>query len=476
MASKLTIGRKLGVSVGILLVLIVSLGATAWLTLGGVGAELNDAVTRTATMMDLVQGIGKRSQETVSDIRGAALSYANGDQKTAAANEKKLQAAYTRMGEMEHDVNPLLTPAGRTGMDVVLRDLAAIRPLQEQYLVLSRDQKPADADALMRDKMTPLIAAMETDSLAVVKVNRAELADSVQRAAAVEASSHWTVAAVLTFALLVGGVVVIRVREIQRALSTAVDQLSSGAEQIANAASQVASSSNEVAHGASEQAASIEETSASTEEIQSMSRKNADNSRSMAELAEESQRMFVQTNRQLEEMVVSMEEIHQSSGKISKIIKVIDEIAFQTNILALNAAVEAARAGDAGMGFAVVANEVRNLAQRSAQAAEDTTRLIEDSIARSNAGKGKVDQVAQAIRGIAGGAARIKAMADDVNGGSAEQSRGLEQIVRSISRMEQVTQATAASAGESATIAETMNQQSSALRGVIGQLNGMVTQ
>jgi methyl-accepting chemotaxis protein/methyl-accepting chemotaxis protein-1 (serine sensor receptor) len=309
-----------------------------------------------------------------------------------------------------------------------------------------------------------------------VKVNRAELADSVQRAAAVEASSHWTVAAVLTFALLVGGVVVIRVREIQRALSTAVDQLSSGAEQIANAASQVASSSNEVAHGASEQAASIEETSASTEEIQSMSRKNADNSRSMAELAEESQRMFVQTNRQLEEMVVSMEEIHQSSGKISKIIKVIDEIAFQTNILALNAAVEAARAGDAGMGFAVVANEVRNLAQRSAQAAEDTTRLIEDSIARSNAGKGKVDQVAQAIRGIAGGAARIKAMADDVNGGSAEQSRGLEQIVRSISRMEQVTQATAASAGESATIAETMNQQSSALRGVIGQLNGMVTQ
>jgi methyl-accepting chemotaxis protein/methyl-accepting chemotaxis protein-1 (serine sensor receptor) len=276
-------------------------------------------------------------------------------------------------------------------------------------------------------------------------------------------------------AIFAGAVVVIRVREIQGAMDVAVAQLSTGAEQIADAASQVASSSNQVAHGASEQAASIQETSASTEEIHSMSRRNVESSRSMATLAEESEKMFVSTNLQLEEMVVSMQEIHQSSGKISKIIKVIDEIAFQTNILALNAAVEAARAGQAGMGFAVVADEVRNLAQRSAQAAEDTTRLIEDSIARSNAGKGKVDQVAQAIRGISGGAMKIKAMADEVNDGSAEQSRGLEQMARAISRMEQVTQATAASASQSAAVAETMNEQSRALRSVIGQLNGSVS-
>jgi len=194
----------------------------------------------------------------------------------------------------------------------------------------------------------------------------------------------------------------------------------------------------------------------------------------MAGLAEESQQMFVRTTVQLEEMVASMEEIHQSSGKISKIIKTIDEIAFQTNILALNAAVEAARAGQAGMGFAVVADEVRNLAQRSAQAARDTAQLIEDSIARSNAGKGKVDLVAQAMRGIAGGAAQIKAMADEVHMGSAEQSMGLEQMAKAIGRMEQVTQATAASAGESAAVAESMNGQADALRSVIGRLNGMV--
>src|SRR5205085_5826691 len=111
---------------------------------------------------------------------------------------------------------------------------------------------------------------------------------------------------------------------------------------------------------------------------------------------------IMEGNRTLEQMVASMSDITSSSGKISKIIKVIDEIAFQTNILALNAAVEAARAGEAGMGFAVVADEVRNLAQRSAQAAKDTACLIEDSIAKSNDGKTKVDQVAAAILEITG--------------------------------------------------------------------------
>ena len=167
-----------------------------------------------------------------------------------------------------------------------------------------------------------------------------------------------------------------------------------------------------------------------------------------------------------------MGEINTQSGKISKIIKVIDEIAFQTNILALNAAVEAARAGEAGMGFAVVADEVRNLAQRCAQAARDTAALIEESIAKSNDGKVKVDEVADAIRAITEESAKVKTLVDEVNLGSQEQARGIEQIGKAITQMEQVTQTTAASAEESAAAAEELNAQSETLKDIVGAVDG----
>lgn len=154
--------------------------------------------------------------------------------------------------------------------------------------------------------------------------------------------------------------------------------------------------------------------------------------------------------------------------------KVIDEIAFQTNILALNAAVEAARAGEAGMGFAVVADEVRNLAHRSAQAAKDTESLIEDSIVRSRDGKAKVDHVATAIRAIAADSNRIQVLVDEVNVASQEQSRGIEQVAKSVTLMENVTQRSAASAEESASASTELTAQASALQDVVLRLSQMV--
>jgi methyl-accepting chemotaxis protein/methyl-accepting chemotaxis protein-1 (serine sensor receptor) len=265
------------------------------------------------------------------------------------------------------------------------------------------------------------------------------------------------------------------VRPLKRQLNQMASDLSEGAEQIASAARQVSASSQSLAQGSSQQAASIEETSASSEEINSMARKNTDNSRNMANLVAQNQEMFVKADQQLESMVVSMDEINQSSEKISKIIKVIDEIAFQTNILALNAAVEAARAGEAGMGFAVVADEVRNLAQRSAQAAKNTADLIEESISKSNDGKRKVDGVALAISEITADSGRIKTLVDEVTLGSEEQSRGIDQISKAISQMEQVTQTTAASAEESAAAAEELNAQSEALESIVTRMNAIVT-
>jgi len=278
-----------------------------------------------------------------------------------------------------------------------------------------------------------------------------------------------TVGVVIAAAL---GVIV--VRSITGSMHELVQEIANGAEQVSSAATQIASASQSLAEGTSQQAASLEETSASTEEINSMARRNSENSHSAADLVKQSDQRFSDTNRSLQEMVLAMGEINASSDKISKIIKVIDEIAFQTNILALNAAVEAARAGEAGMGFAVVADEVRNLAQRCAQAARDTAVLIEESINKSNDGKTKVDLVAKAIHTITEQSTQVKTLVDEVHLGSQEQSRGIEQIGRAIVQMEQVTQKAAASAEESASAAEELTAQSAGLKDIVGRLNSMV--
>jgi methyl-accepting chemotaxis protein len=241
-------------------------------------------------------------------------------------------------------------------------------------------------------------------------------------------------------------------------------------DQISDASRDVASSSQFTAQGASEQAATLEETSASLAEITSLTRKNAESMQAAAGLVGETNRLVEDANRNLEAMVGSMKEINTSSEKISKIIRVIDEIAFQTNILALNAAVEAARAGEAGMGFAVVADEVRNLAQRSAQAAKDTALLIEESISKSNAGSAKLDQVAESVRKITGRAAQVKTLVDNVDGASQQQARGIEQIAAAAGQMEQVTQKSAASAERTASAGEQLATHAQGLTALVHKL------
>jgi methyl-accepting chemotaxis protein len=241
-------------------------------------------------------------------------------------------------------------------------------------------------------------------------------------------------------------------------------------DEISGASRDVASSSQSAAQGATEQAATLEETSASLVEITSLTRKNAESMQAAAGLVGETNRLVEDANRNLEAMVGSMKEINTSSEKISKIIRVIDEIAFQTNILALNAAVEAARAGEAGMGFAVVADEVRNLAQRSAQAAKDTALLIEDSISKSNAGSAKLDQVAESVRKITGHAAQVKILVDNVDGVSQQQARGIEQIAAAAGQMEQVTQKSAVSAERTASASEQLANHAQGLTALVQKL------
>ncbi|MBZ5606699.1 MAG: hypothetical protein LAP38_00465 [Acidobacteriia bacterium] len=280
--------------------------------------------------------------------------------------------------------------------------------------------------------------------------------------------------AVLAAFAAIGAFAALTIRKISGALRRAVEELSNTAEQVTGAASQVSASSQSLAQGSSEQAASLEETSASSEEINSIVRQNNENSRAAADLVTGSQQKFVETNHKLHDMVLAMDEINSQSQKISKIIKVIDEIAFQTNVLALNAAVEAARAGEAGLGFAVVADEVRNLAQRCSQAAKDTAAFIQESINKSNDGRTKVDQVVGAISVITEESARVSGLVNAVNQSSEEQARGIQQISKAVTQMEQVTQQVASSAEESAAAAEELHAQAETLQQVVERLAALV--
>jgi len=257
-------------------------------------------------------------------------------------------------------------------------------------------------------------------------------------------------------------------------IESSVTALTTAMEQTTMAAAQVAGSSQSLAQSSTEQASSLEQTSASMEVMASLTRTNADNSRQAAAMMGETQQRVHDANTALDEMVTSMRAIVESSDKVSRIIKTIDEIAFQTNILALNAAVEAARAGEAGMGFAIVADEVRNLAQRSAQAARDTAGLIEESIANANLGNQRVAQVTGAMQAITAGAGQVKVLVDAVSAASREQAQGIDQVTQAMTQMEKTTQTTAATAEESAAASEELSAQAEMSMEVVGQLSALV--
>ena len=277
------------------------------------------------------------------------------------------------------------------------------------------------------------------------------------------------------FVVLILGILVVVVHIfIAKPITGSINQIQSSAGQVTYSAKQFAETSQQLSEGSTEQAASIEETSATMDETTSMVQQNAENTRQANALSEEASSAAQQGSRKMQEMTDSMEELKKSSGEISKIIKVIDDIAFQTNMLALNAAVEAARAGDVGQGFAVVAEEVRSLAQKSAQAAKDTAEIIDRNIDLSDRGVSISGEVNVALDEIMQKAKAVNQLIGEISAASEEQARGTTQVTEAISQMEVVVQSNAASAEESAASSEELKAQAAALQAIVIELNKMV--
>jgi len=469
----MTIGQKISLSSAASLVLVIATGGISFLRISLLDKTVQDLATNS---LPAIYSIGKLSG-IAKDIRGNLRGHITADTMEDKAKAEK------DLIKLEQDLQAEAQEYEKTNISTESRDLAARILEGFQKLietagpieVLSRDSKSQEAMELFRSQTMPaFLGVQKAIDQAVASERRLGDRNAGNAAAAAESGKAWTLVLLLFSALCCAGMAWYIGRSVTRVLQHCVEELNAAFSQTANAAHQVSASSQSLASGASEQAASLEETSASTEEISSMTHRVAENSRQAADNVSEAVERVREANRTLEQMIASMNEINASSARISKIIKVIDEIAFQTNILALNAAVEAARAGEAGMGFAVVADEVRNLAQRSAQAAKDTGGLIEESIARANDGKTRLDEVAAAVSSITGSAAKVKLLVDEVNSGSQEQARGIEQVAKAISQIEQVTQKSAASAQEGAAAGQELSAQSDVLRGVVQRLSSLV--
>ncbi len=282
-------------------------------------------------------------------------------------------------------------------------------------------------------------------------------------------------------AVLAGGILLLGLgawwlaRSITRPMIGGVARLKQGASQVSTVSVEVADTAHALADGAGNQAAAIEESSASMEEMSAMTRQNATHAEEAASVMTNARDLVEGANVALGGMVDSMQAIQQATSGISKIIKTIDELAFQSNLLALNAAIEAARAGEAGAGFGVVADEVRRLAQRSAQAAKDTSALIEASVARAGDGSRRVDEVVQAMGALTEHLDRLNGLVQQVKTASGQQTQGIDQVTRALSEMGQTTQNNAATAQQGAATSQDLTAVADSLLGVIASLERLMT-
>jgi len=472
---KFTIGKRITLGFASVILIALALGGFAYSRLIAIHShsdqiakasiptlELIGRVQKNAAILDLLiyKHIGSASKEDMAKLET--------DLGTVKAGNDQIVDQLDKL---------IANEKGRELLEKTVAVRAEYTKAREEVLALSRTgTNNEQAYQMGRTQLDPVSDNYIANLQNLVDFVEADASQSSGNIQSAVTTSQVGILTGLGLALLVGvGVAFIIIRGTNKALNQIASDLSDGSNQVASAASQVSGSSQSLAEGSSEQAASIEETSASLEEMASMTKRNAENAQKANELAKEARAVADHGVTDMQTMSTAMQSIKTSSDDIAKIIKTIDEIAFQTNILALNAAVEAARAGEAGMGFAVVADEVRNLAQRSAQAAKETAAKIEGAINNTTQGVQISAKVAEVLNEIVSKVRQVDELVAEVSGASKEQTQGIAQVNIAIGQMDKVTQSNAANAEESAAAAEELNAQALKMKESVGELLQLVS-
>jgi methyl-accepting chemotaxis protein len=475
MDTKMTVTTKLYASYGAMALIALVMGVTCSLSFLTIGSSTRQMGTVTAKKLFSAGMISRTSTRMVSLERALLLRSVAKDPTGVAhfaseyrKTEDETRGSLKALEQMETD------PQGIAILTKLNHALSESTPIFDR---LEKQVADGSLDAALTTnvkELSPKLLEITDASVEMMTYQEDQMAGSSSDTQQTVTRSQISVAVLLVLAIAVGGCLAYVIRALTVALRRTSFDLADGSSQVSSAATQVASSSQGLAKDTSEQAAMIEETSASAEEINSMARRNAESAKNATLIVDEAEGGNQETNRAVSECVEAMDVIGESSTKIARTLQVIDKIAFQTNILALNAAVEAARAGEAGMGFAVVAEEVRNLAQRCAAASEEISTLIEESLKNSDSGRSKMKVLVTSGIRVNDLFASMKVLVKEISLSSEEQGRGIDQIGRAIQKMEQGTQKSAANAEESAAAAEQLNAQSNHLREISDELKSMV--
>ncbi|PXW94770.1 methyl-accepting chemotaxis protein [Sphaerotilus hippei] len=501
--ANLTLRSRLLASFGVMLALALAIAAASFHSLSGMGREAGEladnwlpSVTHVSTMRSLT-----------SDLRIAEAQHVlSTDEAKMAEIDKAMTALLAEAASHDQAYEPLISsPEERKLYQQYVEHRQQYMAIHDKMLALSRSNNNAEASELLQVASVPSFQMMTASLQKLVDLNNQGAKASSENVNQLYASALWMLGITLAVALLAGlglaltlssaiagpvrqsvqalqsiadGDLTHRVEvtatgeigELQRTLAHMTDNLArmvsdvrQGTDAIATASSQIAQGNSDLSSRTETQASNLQETAASMEQMSTTVRANSDTARQANQLAGHASEMAVTGGAAVGKVVSTMAEIQTSSRKIADIIGVIDGIAFQTNILALNAAVEAARAGEQGRGFAVVAGEVRNLAQRSANAAREIKTLITDSVEKVNAGTDQVSAAGSSIEEVVAQVRKVADLIGEITASSSEQNDGVTAINAAVSQLDHATQQNAALVEQTAAAAESLRQQASTL-------------